>query len=92
MTEAGAPAGSPAAGRARAAVIPGGRWKRLGVHKSVDDLCKTALNLCAPGEMLGIAAATRAYGRAVTGENAIHTLCTTRKPKLSTRHAATTRK
>jgi hypothetical protein len=87
-----APAGSQAVGRRSRRGDLGGRRERSGVHKSVDDLCKTALNLCAPGEMLGIPAATRAHDGAATGENAIHTLCTTTKLKLSTRHAATTRK
>jgi hypothetical protein len=34
--------------------------------------------------MLGIVAAAHAYVRAVTWENAIHTLCTKEKVKLST--------
>jgi hypothetical protein len=39
------------------------------------------------GETLGIVATAHAYIRAVTWENAIHTLCTKEKVELSTRHA-----
>jgi hypothetical protein len=45
----------------------------------VDDLCRTAPKLCAHGERLGIPAATRARGNALTGKNTIHTLCKRRK-------------
>jgi hypothetical protein len=38
------------------------------VHEPVDDLCKKAASLWVWGEMLGIAAASRARGRAVTWE------------------------
>jgi hypothetical protein len=38
------------------------------VHEPVDDLCKKAASLWAWREMLGIAAASRARGRAVTWE------------------------
>jgi hypothetical protein len=38
------------------------------VHEPVDDLCKKAASLWAGGEMLGIGAASRAYGKAVTWE------------------------
>jgi hypothetical protein len=38
----------------------------LAVYESVDDLCKKATGLCAPREVLGIAAASRVRGRAVT--------------------------
>jgi hypothetical protein len=31
------------------------------VHEPVDDLCKKTVNLCAGGEMLGIAAESRSY-------------------------------
>jgi hypothetical protein len=38
------------------------------VHEPVDDLCKKAASLWVWGEMLGIATASRARGRAVTWE------------------------
>lgn len=38
------------------------------VHEPVDDLCKKTASLWVWGEMLGIAAASRAHGRAVTWE------------------------
>ena len=38
------------------------------VHEPVDDLCKKTASLWVWGEMLGIAAASRARGRAVTWE------------------------
>jgi hypothetical protein len=63
----------------------------LAVHESVDDLCKKATGLCAPREVLGIAAASRVGVRAVTWENAIYALCMNRKRKLSTSLAAMAR-
>lgn len=45
------------------------------VHGSVDDLCKKAVGLCTPGEMLGIAAASCVRGRPVTWDNSIRVLC-----------------
>ena len=54
----------------------------INLWMAVDDLCKTAPNLCALVEMLGIPVAARGYNRASTGKNAIHTLCTTRKTKI----------
>ncbi len=62
------------------------------VHRSVDHLCKTAPKLCADGEKLGIPVAARGCDKAITGENTIHTLCTTRKLELSTCHTVATRK
>ena len=57
------------------------------VHKSVDDLCRTASSLCARPEKLGILAPSYSQGKSATWMNAIHTLCKGRKRKLSTRHA-----
>jgi hypothetical protein len=57
------------------------------VHKSVDDLCKTASSLCAKPEKLGILAPSYSQGKSAAWINAIHTLCKGRKRNLSTRHA-----
>jgi hypothetical protein len=57
------------------------------VHKSVDDLCRTASSLCARPEKLGMLAPSYSQGKSATWINAIHTLCKGRKRKLSTRHA-----
>jgi hypothetical protein len=62
------------------------------VHRSVDHLCKTPPKLCADGGKLGIPTAAHAHDKAITGENTIHTLCTTRKLELSTCHTVATRK
>jgi hypothetical protein len=58
------------------------------VHKPVDDLCRKATDLSAYAEMLGIPAAGPAHNRAFNCKNTIHTLCTGRKLRLSTGHAA----
>ena len=62
--------GGRAAGLVRAGgVQAGGRpANSTFVHEPVDDLCKKAASLWVWGEMLGIGAASRAYGRAVTWE------------------------
>ena len=69
-------AGNPPCGLRCTAASPA--WivlAHLSVHEGVDDLCKRAASLCAPGEMLGIALAACAHVSAVTWENTIHILC-----------------
>ena len=73
------------------ALLPASRVGELltgfAVHNHVDHLCKTAPDLCAYWEMLGIPLPGRACNKALVWENAVHALWMGKKTELSTRHA-----
>ena len=76
---------------ARADSRPSGRWARDGlnghsVHNPVDELCRTAQNLCASPEKLGILAVRHGQAESAAWINAIHILWKWRKRKLSTQY------
>jgi hypothetical protein len=94
QAQARSPAWVPAASRKHrlADPLPAGPAREcvtgFAVHNHVDHLCKTAPDLCAHWEMLGIVLPGRACNTGFTWESAIHALWTEKKAKLSTRHAA----
>jgi hypothetical protein len=58
----------------------------LSVHKLVDDLCATALDLCADGGNAGDSATGRNQNRAFTWESTTNILCIKKKREFSTCH------